>query len=90
MDRARKIAAHLHPEISFNSDLEVWMNAVQFWLIKKVAEAAGTCPMRGGEHFQHREPVRVLITGAAGQIAYSLIFQVASGMSAQLQFVILC
>src|ERR1700691_4334384 len=36
-------------------------------------------PIRPGRPLKPGRPVRVAITGAAGQIAYSLLFRVASG-----------
>jgi len=43
--------------------------------------ASGVCPMRAGgcPVASKKAPVRVCITGAAGQIAYSLIIQISSG-----------
>jgi len=64
MERIRRITAHLHPELRVAPVSEISVNEV------------GACAASE----KSLPPKRVLVTGAAGQIGYSLVFNVATGM----------
>jgi malate dehydrogenase len=50
------------------------------WNVQRSALLACTCKRRlGGETFMAQSPIQVTVTGAAGQIGYSLLFRIASG-----------
>ena len=50
-----------------------------FQRAENLLQNAGICIMPSQQFFMSKAPIRVAITGAAGQIGYSLLFRIASG-----------
>ena len=74
--RDRRIAPHL-PWLSLDDVLAHEITAAGMFAKLGLHRLAG--PSIVAPHFMSKTPIRVAVTGAAGQIGYALLFRIASG-----------